>query len=59
MIRDEEMSFLDLSNEIAATIVQTLNIDENDAHYTDTVEMYEEWVSELMAITSEADLKMQ
>ena len=59
MIRDEEMSFLDLSNEIAATIVQTLNIDENDAHYIDTVEMYEEWVSELMAITSEADLNMQ
>ena len=59
MIRDEEMSFLDLSNEIASTIVQTLNIDENDVHYTDTVEMYEEWVSELMAITSEADLKMQ
>jgi len=53
------MSFLELSNEIAATIVQTLNIDENDVHYTDTVEMYEEWVSELMAITSEADLNMQ
>ena len=53
------MSFLELSNEIAATIVQTLNIDENDAHYSDTVEMYEEWVSELMAITSEADLNMQ
>ena len=59
MIRDEEMSFLDLSNEIAATIVQTLNIDENDAHYTDTIDMYAEWVSELMTITSEADLNMQ
>ena len=53
------MSFLELSNEIAATIVQMLNIDENDAHYTDIVEMYEEWVSELMTITSEADLNMQ
>ena len=53
------MSFLELSNEITATIVQTLNIDENDAHYTDSVEMYEERVSELMAITSEVDLNMQ
>ena len=53
------MSFLELSNEIAATIVQTLNIDENDAHYTDTVDMYAEWVSELMSITSEADLNVQ
>ena len=53
------MSFLELSNEIAATIVQTLNMDENDAHYTDTVDMYAEWVSELMAITSEADLNLQ
>ena len=53
------MSFLELSNEIAATIVQTLNIDENDAHYTDTVEMYSEWVSELMTITYEADSNMQ
>ena len=59
MIRDEEMSFLELSNEIAATIVQTLNIDENDAHYTGTLDMYAEWVSELMTITSEADLNMQ
>ena len=49
------MSFLELSNEIAATIVQTLNIDENDAHYADTIDMYEEWVSELMTIASEAD----
>jgi len=53
------MSFLELSNEIAATIVQTLNIDERDAHYTDTVDMYAEWVSELMTITSEADSNMQ
>ena len=53
------MSFLELSNEIAATIVQTLNIDENDAHYIDTVDAYVEWVSELMTITSEADLNMQ
>ena len=59
MIRDEEMSFLDLSNEIAATIVQTLNIDENDAHYTDTVDMYSEWVSELITIASKADKNMQ
>jgi hypothetical protein len=53
------MSFLKLSYEIAATIVQTLNIDENDTDYTDTVDMYAEWVSELMTITSEDDLKMQ
>jgi hypothetical protein len=53
------MSFLELSNEIAATIVQTLNIDEYDTHYSDTVDIYAEWVSELMAITSEADLNMQ
>ena len=53
------MSFLELSNEIASTIVQTLNIDENDTHYSDTVDMYAEWVSELMTITSEADLNMQ
>ena len=53
------MSFLELSNEIAATIVQTLNIDENDAHYTDAVEMYAQWVSELMSITYEADLNVQ
>ena len=59
MIRDEEMSFLDLSNEIAATIVQTLNIDEHDAHYTDTVDMYSEWVSELITIASKADINMQ
>ena len=52
------MSLLELSNEIAATIVQTLNIDERDAHYTDTVDMYAEWVSELMTIYSEADLNM-
>jgi len=49
------MSFLELSNEIAAIIVQTLNIDENGAHYTDTVDMYAAWVSELITITSEAD----
>ena len=53
------MSFFELSNEIAATIVQTLNIYESDAHYTDTVDMYAEWVSELMTITSEADLNIQ
>ena len=53
------MSFLEFSNEIAATIVQTLNIDENDADYTDTVDMYAKWVSELMTIISEADLNMQ
>ena len=52
------MSFLELSTEIAATIVQTLNIDENDAHYTNTVDMYAKWVSELMAITSEANLNL-
>ena len=53
------MSFLELSNEIAATIVQTLKIDENDAHHTDTINMYAEWASELMTITSEADLNIQ
>ena len=36
------MSFLEFSNEIAATIVQKLNIDENDAHYTDTFDTYAE-----------------
>ena len=53
------MSFLELSNEIAATIVQTLKIDENDTHHTDTINMYAEWASELMTITSEADLNIQ
>ena len=53
------MSFLELSNEIAATIIQTLNIDENDAHHTDTINMYAEWASEPMTITSESDLNMQ
>ena len=53
------MSFLKLSYEIAATIVQTLNIDENDADYTDTVDMYAEWVSELITLTSEADSNMR
>ena len=53
------MSFLELSNEIAATIVQTLKIDENDAHQTDTINMNAEWASELMTITSEADLNIQ
>ena len=52
------MSFLKLLQEIAATIVQTLNIDERDAHYTDTVDMHAEWVSELLTINSEADLNM-
>ena len=53
------MSFPELSNEIAATIVQTLNIDENDAHQTDTVDTYAEWVSELITITFELDLNIQ
>ena len=53
------MSFRELSNEIAATIVQTLNINEDDAHYTDTVDMYSEWVSELITIASKADINMQ
>ena len=53
------MSFPELSNEIAATIVQTLNIDKNDAHYTDTVDTYAECVSELMTITVELDSNIQ
>ena len=53
------MSFLKLSYEIAATMVQTLNIDEKDADYKDAVDMYAEWVSELITLTSEADLNMR
>ena len=53
------MSFLGLSNEISATILQTLHIDEKDADYKDAVDMYAEWVSELITLTSEADSNMR
>ena len=53
------MSFLKLSYEIASTMVHTLNIDEKDADYKDAVDMYAEWVSELITLTSEADSNMR
>jgi len=52
------MSFLGLSNEISATILQTLHIDEKDAHYIDILEIYVEWATELITINSEQDLHL-
>ena len=45
-----DLQFSQVSNEMANTIVQSLDIDEYEAEYADIVKNYSDWINEMVRV---------
>ena len=45
-----DLQFSQVSNEMANTIVQSLDIDEYEAEYGDIVKNYSDWINEMVRV---------
>ena len=45
-----DLQFSQVSNEMANTIVQSLDIDEYEAEYGDSVKNYSDWINEMVRV---------
>ena len=45
-----DLQFSQVSNEMANTIVQSLDIDEDEAEYGDIVKNYSDWINEMVRV---------
>ena len=45
-----DLQFSQVSNEMANTIVQSLDIDEYEAEYVDIVKNYSDWINEMVRV---------
>ena len=45
-----DLQFSQVSNEMANTIVQSLDIDEYEAEYGDIVKNYSDWINEMVKV---------